>query len=145
MARNRKVSRRGIKIHRNYTVDEVARNLGLAKATVRRWIKSGLPALTERRPTIVLGSDLAQFLLTPKVPRQTCQLYECYCVKCRSPQKPAGEMAEYISLTPSTGNLRGICPACGIMMHKRIRRDVLPSLCTILDLTIAQAPSRLRE
>jgi hypothetical protein len=54
-------------------------------------------------------------------------------------------MAEYISLTPSRGNLRGICPTCGTMMHKRIRRDALPSLGSILDLTIAQAPSRLRE
>lgn len=145
MGLNRKARRRGIRIHRNYTVDEVARNLGLAKATVRRWIKSGLPALTERRPTIILGSDLAKFLSTSKTPRQTCQLHECYCVKCRSPQKPAGEMAEYISFTPSTGNLRGICPACGTMMHKRIRHDVLLSLGSVLDLTIAQAPSRLRE
>lgn len=145
MGRNRKASRRGIKIHRNYTVDEVARNLGVAKVTVRRWIKNGLPALTERRPTIILGSDLAQFLSTWKAPRQTCQPHECYCVKCRSPQKPAGEMAEYISLTPSNGNLRGICPICGTMMHKRIRHDVLPSLGSILELTIAQAPSRLRE
>jgi hypothetical protein len=145
MERNRKDSRRGVKIHRNYTVDEVAHNLGITKATVRRWLKNGLPALSERRPTIVLGSDLAQFLSNSKTQRQTCQLHECYCVKCRSPQKPAGEMAEYISLTPSTGNLRGICPTCGTMMHKRIRRDVLQSLGSILDLTIAQAPSRLRE
>lgn len=145
MGSNRKANRRGIKIHRNYTVDEVARNLGVAKATVRRWIKSGLPALTERRPTIVLGSDLAQFLSTPKVPRQTCQLHECYCVKCRIPQKPAGEMAEYISLTPSAGNLRAICPTCGTMMHKRIRRDALSALGSILDVTIAEAPPRLRE
>lgn len=145
MGRNRKASRRGIKIHRNYTVDEVARNLGVAKATVRRWIKSGLPALTERRPTIILGSDLAQFLSTPKAPCQTCQLHECYCVKCRIPQKPAGEMAEYISLTASTGNLRAICPTCGTMMHKRVRRDVLSALGSILDVTIAEAPSRLGE
>lgn len=145
MGRNRKVSRRGLKIHRNYTVDEVARNLGVAKATVRRWIKHGLPALTERRPTIILGSDLSQFLSTQKARRHTCQFHECYCVKCRIPQKPAGEMAEYIPLTPSTGNLRGICPTCGIMMHKRIRRDALPSLGSILDVTIVQAPSRLRE
>lgn len=146
MGRLRETSRRGgIKIHRNYTVDEVARNLGVAKATVRRWIKSGLPALTERRPAIILGSDLAQFLSASKSPRQTCRLDECYCVKCRSPRKPAGEMAEFISLTPSTGNLRGICPTCGTMMHKRMRHDALLALGSILDVTIAEAPSRLRE
>lgn len=146
MVRNRKTGRRGgIKIHRNYTVDEVARNLGVAKATVRRWIKSRLPALTERRPAIILGSDLAQFLSTSKSPRQTCRPDECYCVKCRSPRKPAGEMVEFISLTPSTGNLRGICPVCGTMMHKRMRHDALSALGSILDVTIAEAPSRLRE
>jgi hypothetical protein len=33
---------RGIKLHRNYTVDEAARALGCSKGTVRRWLKIGL-------------------------------------------------------------------------------------------------------
>jgi hypothetical protein len=87
MGRYREASRRGIKIHRSYTVDETARNLKVAKVTVRRWIKNGLPALTERRPIIILGSDLAQFLSTSE-PRQTCQPHECYCVNAVALRSP---------------------------------------------------------
>jgi DeoR/GlpR family transcriptional regulator of sugar metabolism len=35
-----------IKIHRSYDVTEAARALGVAKGTVRRWLKDGLPCRT---------------------------------------------------------------------------------------------------
>ena len=138
MAGRRKPSRHRVKIHRSYAVDEVARLLGVAKGTVRRWIKGGLSAVTDQKPALVLGEDLVQFLASRKAPRKKCGPAECYCVKCREPRKPAGEMAEFIPLTPKTGNLRAICPTCGRLMHKRIRCELLDSLCPLLDVTIAQ-------
>jgi excisionase family DNA binding protein len=144
MAR-RKRGRYGVKIHRSYSVDEAARALGVAKITVRRWIKGGLPALTDQKPMLILGSDLAHFLSKSNAPSQTCQPFECFCVKCRTPQRPAGDMAEFIPLTTVIGNLRGICPSCGTLMHKRMKRDALELLGGILDVTIAPAISRLSE
>jgi excisionase family DNA binding protein len=138
MAGRRKPSRHRVKIHRSYAVDEVARLLGVAKGTVRRWIKGGLTALTDQKPALILGEDLVQFLASRKAPRKKCGPAECYCVKCREPRKPAGEMAEFIPLTPKTGNLRAICPTCGRLMHKRIRCEALDSLSALLDVTIAQ-------
>ena len=143
--RRRCPGKRGVKIHRNYTVEEAARVLGVAKITVRRWIKGGLPALTDRKPTLILGSDLAQFLSERKTARQACQPHECFCVKCRRPRRPAADMAEFIPLTPILGNLRAICPTCGTLMHRRIRREALEPLLGILDLTFAKAPPRIRE
>jgi DNA-directed RNA polymerase specialized sigma24 family protein len=35
-----------IKTHRSYDVTEAARALGVAKGTVRRWLKDGLPCRT---------------------------------------------------------------------------------------------------
>jgi excisionase family DNA binding protein len=61
--RARNPNRRSIKIHRNYTVEEAARATGCAKGTIRRWIKSGaLPAITDRKPNLVLGGDLFDYL-----------------------------------------------------------------------------------
>ncbi len=145
MGCRRKPSRHRIKIHRSYTVDEVARVLGVAKGTVRRWIKGGLPALTDQKPALVLGEDLLQFLLFRNALHKKCGPAECYCVKCREPRKPAGDMAEFIPLTPKTGNLRGICPTCGCLMHKRIRCDALDSVRALLDVTITQPVSSLKK
>lgn len=144
MAR-RKPGRHGVKIHRSYSVDEAARALGVAKITVRRWIKGGLPALTDQKPMLILGSDLAHFLTKSKASSQPCQPFECYCVKCRAPQRPAGDMAEFIPLTNVIGNLRGICPLCGTLMHKRMKREALELIGGILDLTFAQAIPHLSE
>lgn len=141
MAASRKLNRRRVKIHRPYKVDEAAQTLGVGKPTVRRWINSGkLPALTDRKPWLINGADLDDFLKASRAPRQKCRIDECYCVKCHEPQKPAGAMAEYIPLTPTSGNLRAICPVCDTLMHKRVSRAALPALRAILELSIAQEP-----
>jgi hypothetical protein len=44
-----------VKIHRSYTVEEVARNLRKHKNTVRAWIKQGLRPIDGRRPTLFTG------------------------------------------------------------------------------------------
>jgi hypothetical protein len=143
--RPRKRSRLRARIHRNYSVDDVARLHNVAKGTVRRWIKSGLPVLTDQKPMLILGEDLLRFLAARKAQAQTCRPDECYCVKCRAPRRPAGDMAEFVPLTARTGNLRGICPVCGRLMHKRIRCDAVEPLRAVLDVTIAQAVPSLKE
>jgi excisionase family DNA binding protein len=137
--------RRGIKMHRSYKVEEVARLLAVSKRTVRRWIKAGLAAITDQKPILILGEDLLAFLAARKQRSRRCQPEECYCVKCRQPRRPAGGMAELIPLTIKTGNLRAICPDCGSLMHKRIRCDAVEALRQVLDVTTAQASPSLRE
>jgi excisionase family DNA binding protein len=137
--------RRGIKLHRSYKVEDAARLRNVSKRTVRRWIKAGLPAVADRKPILILGEDLLAFLAARKHRSRRCQPEECYCVKCREPRRPAGGMADFIPLTIKTGNLRGICPVCGSIMHKRIRCDAVEALRQVLDVTAAQASPSLKE
>lgn len=130
--------RRRIKIHRPYTVDEIARLLGVCRATVRRWIKSGLPTIDKRKPAMVRGVDLLDFLNARARPKRPCPVGQCYCVKCRESRPPDAAMAEFVVLTASTGNLRGLCPACGTMMHRRTSLAQLEQVRTILDVTIVE-------
>jgi excisionase family DNA binding protein len=136
---------RGVNRHRSYTVDEAARARGVAKGTVRRWLKSGLPAISDRKPLLILGDDLAQFLEGRRAKKQTCKLHECFCFTCRAPRAPAGDMTDFFPLSATSGNLRALCCDCTGVMHKRVSLAKLPELRAVLDVTIMQARERIRE
>jgi predicted HNH restriction endonuclease len=54
-------------------------------------------------------------------------------------------MAEYVRLTPTSGNLRGLCPTCGTMMHRRTSAAQLEKIRADLDVTIVEGSRRLRD
>lgn len=134
------------KIHRNYTVEEVAALFDIHKNTVRNWLKNGLPTNDDRRPMLILGRDLVTFLQAKRVKnKRPCQPGEIYCVRCRVAQKPAGEMAEYQSVTSTMGNLVGICPDCESMMYRRVNLARLVQVGANLDITMTQALLHINE
>src|SRR5205814_10484186 len=104
-----------VKIHFSYTVEEIARILKLHKNTVRNWVKQeGLATIDNQRPTLIHGGDLVRFLQARrKGGKQPCPPGHMYCVKCRSPRRPAGAMADYLPIISTSGNLRALCPECG--------------------------------
>jgi hypothetical protein len=128
------------KIHRSYTVEEAASLYGVHKNTVRSWIKQGLATCDDRKPMLILGRDLNDFLQARrKKNKRTCQPGEIYCVRCREPKSPAGDMADYQPLTPTLGNLVGICPICETMMYRRASLAKLEQIRGRLDITIPEA------
>jgi predicted transcriptional regulator len=144
--RKRRPNYRLVKIHRNYTVEEIARLFGAHKNTVRQWFKSGLKTLDRRRPLLVHGSDLSQFLRDRKQKnKRPCQPGEFYCLRCRVPRPPAGEMAEYIPVTCAMGNLAGICPECDTMIYRRASLAKLAQIRGKLDITFREAPGQVSE
>jgi excisionase family DNA binding protein len=134
------------KIHRNYTVEEAAGVFGVHRNTVREWVKRGLPTSDDRRPMLILGADLVAFLRAQRVKnKRTCQPGEMYCVRCRAPRAPAGEMADYEPLTATQGNLIGMCPACKAMMYRRISLARIEQVRGKLKVTLPQALPHIDE
>ncbi|HYC55704.1 MAG TPA: helix-turn-helix domain-containing protein [Candidatus Binatia bacterium] len=122
------------KVHRSYTVEEVARLLSVHKNTVREWIRRGLPTCDDRRPVLILGSDLRAFLTARRIGnKRPCKPGEIYCVRCREPRRPAEGMADYCSVTETRGNLVGICPSCGCVMYRCVNRLRLTEIKGDLD------------
>jgi predicted transcriptional regulator len=100
-----------VKIHRNYSVEEIARLFGLHKNTIRNWLKQELAAIDDHRPMLILGRELSRFLQERRQRgKQSCGPGRIYCIACREPKVPAGNMADCIATSPSAGNLCGICP-----------------------------------
>ena len=139
-------SHRLVKTHRNYTVDDIASLLGIHRNTVRRWLSDGLPVIDNKRPTLVLGADLAEFLKERRTKnKRPCKPGEIYCVRCRLPQKPAGAMAEFQQQTGQLGNLVGICPVCEAMIYRRANVAKLDAVRGQLDITISKAELHLSD
>lgn len=133
-----------VKIHRNYTIEEVASLFGIHRNTVREWIKRGLPAIDKKRPLLILGHDLAAFLKQRRLKnKRPCQPGEIYCVRCRAPQKPAEEMAEYRPLNAKLGNLIGICPCCESLVYRRVNPSKLDQIKGNLNIAMPKAEPRI--
>ena len=138
--RKRRANPRLVKIHRSYTVEEAARLFGIHKNTVREWIKGGLPTNDQKRPALILGRELIAFLWACRTKnKRPCKPDGIYCVRCRAPKRPAGDMAEYQPITPSLGNLIGICPDCAGMIYRRVSRAKLTANQAILDISFSKA------
>jgi hypothetical protein len=90
---------------------ELARTLEVHRNSVRHWIKAGLPVIDDKRPILILGADLAEFLWRRRdARRQPCRARQMFCLKCRKPQEPAGRMANFVASSATSGALIGICP-----------------------------------
>jgi hypothetical protein len=138
---------RRIKINRPYTVDAIARALNVHKNTVRQgWLKHGLVAIDDHRPTLIRGQTLRQFLEARRAKaKRTCPPGHFYCMHCRAPRLPAGRMADYIPDAPTTGNLKGLCPDCDGWMYRRASLAKMDALRKDLDIQLQQADRRIGE
>jgi len=135
-----------VKIHRSYTVEEVASLLGKHKNTVRNWVKEGLTTIDDKRPMLILGHVLVEFLQIRRTKnRQTCKPGELYCVRCHAPRSPAGDMVEYSSVTEKIGNLIAICPVCDSIMNRRVSLAKIRQVCGNLDVTLPEELQHINE
>jgi Helix-turn-helix domain len=135
-----------VKVHRNYSVEDVARLFGLHKNTVRNWLKQGLPAIDDRRPMLILGRELSRFLHERRQKaKQSCGPGRIYCIACRAPKLPAGKMAECIPTGPHAGNLRGICPDCDRLIYRRVNLAKIDAVRGDLEITFTRPCPRLGE
>ena len=129
-----------IKIHRSYTVEEIATLFSSHKNTVRRWVKDGLTCIDDKRPMLVLGQVLVKFLQTRRAKnRRICKQGELYCVRCRAPKPPAGSMAEYSAVTEKLGNLTAICPDCNAIMNRRVSLAKIDEFRNKMDISFPEA------
>ena len=146
MKKKRHPNHRLVKIHRSYTVEEIANLFDIHKNTVRGWVKAGLATNDSKRPLLILGHDLAAFLQARRVKnKQTCKHGEIYCVRCRAPKFPAADMAEYSPVTEKFGNLTAICPDCHSIMNRRVSIAKLGQVRGKMDITFPQATRHIVE
>ena len=109
-----------------YDVATIARLYGCHRNTVRNWFKHGLTPIDERRPVLVRGDALNAFHAARRASaKRPCGSGELYCIGCRKPQRPAGDMADYTPLNDKIGTVSAICPDCDRIMSQRVNAERL--------------------
>jgi hypothetical protein len=134
------------KLHRSYTVEEVARLFGTHRNTVRSWLKAGLRAIDDRRPLMIQGQALRAFLQARReAAKRPCSPGTLYCCKCRVPRRAAKGSAIFTAQTGSAGILRAICDLCGTRMFRRTRVAELGAIMPLSPVLIVQAERHIAE
>ena len=127
-------------------MEEAARVLGSHKNTVRNWLGDGLEPIDGRRPVLIRGAELKAYLNARRRRNQSpCGPGQIYCVRCRSPKHPAPAIAEYVPITPTSGNLRACCPDCLGRIFRGVSLPRLAAATGNLTITFSDAQQRIVE
>ena len=134
------------KLHRSYTVDEVARLYGTHRNTVRSWFKAGLPAIDDHRPMMIQGRALRTFLQGRRdKAKRPCQPGTLYCCKCRAARAPWPGTAVFEARTAGAGTLKALCVTCECRMFRRANQSSLGDIMPQIAVRIVEAPLHIEE
>ncbi len=145
MARSR-LNPRLAKLHRPYTVADIAETYAVNEQTVRRWIIfHGLQPVDDGRPTIIKGAVLRQFLerraIRPVRERPPGTLY---CFGCKGFRRPVTGLIDFeVCEGAATGDLRGLCESCNSIMHRATRRDDVALVLPDVEVRVVEAAPRI--
>lgn len=104
-----------------YDICEAARALDKSPATIRNWIKDGLPAMTSCKPYLILGADIRDYLRAKyQASKSPLAPNELYCLSCRVGRRPVDMSVVSFANTSQTTRLQGVCACCGARASRLI-------------------------
>ena len=117
--KKRKPDLRRIRPSKVYTLPEIAKTMDRKSATIRSWVRKGLPLVSEQKPVLVLGASLKEWLQeTWKAKTRKCQPGEMFCFKCRRPGKPKPGSVKLTARNEKTVSIKGRCAVCDTRMYQ---------------------------
>lgn len=141
----RRVNPCAVKLHRSYSVSELAACLGVHKNTVSHWRRDGLMPLDGGRPVLSQGAIVRAFLAERNASRKRpCLVGTLYCFRCREPRPPALGMVDFVSINNKSGNIRAICETCETVMHRRASKAALAAILPGCNVQFVEALPRLK-
>ena len=109
-----------------YDIGEAARALDVTPATIRNWINDGLHVMSSRKPYLLLGAAIREYL-REKYAKAKRPLGEdkLFCVSCKDGRNPKDMAVSLTKSGPKTSMLKGVCGQCeGISTRIISDRDV---------------------
>jgi hypothetical protein len=103
--------------HRSYTIKELSMLLHRNEKTCSRWIEQGLKTVSDKKPFLILGGDLTEFLRNRKTMKKILVgRNQFLCFGCK-----AGRYAKRGSIVKTATRKTGLCRVCNGKMSKTIK------------------------
>lgn len=103
-----------IKAAMTYEVSEAATALGVSVATIRNWVRDGLPIMATKKPYLISGAELRFYLRAKNAAaKKPLNDNELTCFRCRAGRKPLAMAVACVPNTAKTSRLDGECSQCG--------------------------------
>ena len=97
-----------------YEVSEAANALGVSVGTIRNWVKDGLPIMASKKPYLISGAELRDYLRNKSLAaKRPLEADELNCLACRAGRKPRLMAVFCVPNTAKTSRLVGECEHCG--------------------------------
>lgn len=104
---------RRIRLTVSYTVQDIAEMFKLHKGAVLIWIKKGLPIIDNKKPYLIYGEELVQYLQIKKAKRKfKCKPDEFFCFKCRHPRQADKNVVTIDFKSKTKVRIIGHCQIC---------------------------------
>lgn len=115
-----------VKAALTYDIYEAAKALGKTPATIRSWIKDGLPVMSSRKPYLISGEAIRSYLREKyKAAKRPLGQNEFFCPGCRDARQPVGMAATVWPMQNQTVLLKGVCITCGCTCTRMISKSRL--------------------
>ncbi|MFP1630544.1 hypothetical protein ACLB6G_02295 [Zhengella sp. ZM62] len=115
----RKPDFRRIRPTQTYSILELAKAVRRNPATVRKWLRSGMPTLDGLKPKVIDGAQAKEWLRHKWKSRKTpTRPGEAYCPRCRRARPFAGGSKLLKQLNTKVLTITGKCASCGCRMNK---------------------------
>ena len=110
-----------VKAALTYEVNEAAVALRKSPATIRNWIKDGLPVMSSRKPYLISGAAIREYLRSKyRASKSPLAPDELYCLSCGAGRRPLDMIVEAFPNTPKTTRLKGVCHHCSAFAGRMI-------------------------
>lgn len=97
----------------SYTIEEAAIALGKKPATIRNWIKDGLPVMAKSKPYLISGEAIREYLRAKyKSAKRPLKADELFCPTCRAGCCPVDLAVVSKPIAARTLLLQGVCSIC---------------------------------
>lgn len=131
-----------IKAALSYTINEAAQALGKNPATIRNWIKDGLPVMSSCKPYLISGEALRFYLRNKyKSAKRPLAADQLFCPCCGVGRKPDDMAVVMSEMAPKTNLLKGQCSQCNATATRMISKSRVDEFAQMFNIT-KQASSR---